>query len=148
MSVQSGDDDYEIDPAVDLPPPPQLPYPRPAGSGVPVSAVPATFHVPDEDGETNGPGSTNERDEPSGSAGPAEPHDENGEHAELPDLESLLHMAQGLDPEGLSAIDAMATIHSRWRRAWAETGAFTDEETFRLVVILVAVSAGGLRSLS
>jgi hypothetical protein len=64
-----------------------------------------------------------------------------------PDLEAILAASQGIGPDTPGAISAMTTVHSMWRRAWAETGAFSDEESFELVRILVAASAGGLRAL-
>jgi hypothetical protein len=66
---------------------------------------------------------------------------------QVPDLEALLHQAQGITPDFLGSVSAMAEMHAQWRRAWQETGAFTEQETFEMTCILVCVSAGGLRSL-
>lgn len=70
------------------------------------------------------------------------------EPAEPPDLEAILHASLGIGDGADRAITALAAIHAQWRTAWRETGQFTDEETFELVRILVAASAGGLRSLA
>jgi|HubBroStandDraft_3_1064219.scaffolds.fasta_scaffold1624480_2 hypothetical protein len=64
-----------------------------------------------------------------------------------PDLEAILRASQGITPDMDTAVDALAAVHARWRQAWAETGAFSPDETFELVRILVAASAGGIRSL-
>jgi len=72
---------------------------------------------------------------------------ESGENPELPGLEELLRASQGITPDMTGAISAMASVHAQWRQAWADTGKFTDEETFELVRLLVASSAGGIRSL-
>jgi hypothetical protein len=64
-----------------------------------------------------------------------------------PDLEEILRRAQGITPDMDGAIRAMAAVHAQWRQAWRETGEFTDEEAFELVRLLVAASAGGIRSL-
>ena len=64
-----------------------------------------------------------------------------------PDLESIYRASQGITPDMDGAIRAMASVHAQWRAAWRETGEFSDEETFELVRLLVASSAGGIRSL-
>lgn len=66
---------------------------------------------------------------------------------EVPDLEEILRLSQGIVPEHDRAIEALAAIHARWRRAWRDTDEFTDAETFELVRILVASSAGAIRAL-
>lgn len=65
----------------------------------------------------------------------------------VPDLEELLRRSQGIVPEHDKAIEIMTAIHARWRKAWEDTGAFSSEEAFELVRILVATSAGGIRAL-
>lgn len=65
----------------------------------------------------------------------------------LPGLEEILRRSQGITPDMDGAIQAMAQIHANWRQAWTDTRKFTDEETFELVRILVAASAGGIRAL-
>lgn len=62
-------------------------------------------------------------------------------------LEEILRASQGITPDMGGAIRSMAQIHADWRDAWTATGRFSDEETFELVRIIVARSAGGLRSL-
>lgn len=64
-----------------------------------------------------------------------------------PDLEEILRASQGLTPDIDAAIRSMAQIHADWRQAWEATGQFSPEESFELVRILVAASAGGIRSL-
>jgi hypothetical protein len=64
-----------------------------------------------------------------------------------PDLEEILRASQGLTPDIDAAIRSMAQIHADWRQAWEATDQFSSEEAFELVRILVAASAGGIRSL-
>jgi hypothetical protein len=66
---------------------------------------------------------------------------------EPPDLEALYNLAKGIMPEHDQMIETMAAIHARWRKAWQDTDAFSDEEAFELVRILVASSAGAIRAL-
>jgi hypothetical protein len=70
-----------------------------------------------------------------------------GEDSEPPDLESLYRMAQGIMPEHDQMIETMAAIHARWRKAWRETGEFSDAESFELARIIVAGMTGAIRSL-
>jgi hypothetical protein len=72
---------------------------------------------------------------------------EEPEEPEVPDLETILRASQGISPDMGGAIQAMAQIHADWRQAWEATGRFSSEEAFELVRILVASSAGGIRSL-
>jgi hypothetical protein len=67
--------------------------------------------------------------------------------ADSPDLEEILRASQGITPDTDGAMRAMATLHAMWRRAWRDTGEFTEEETFELVRIMVASASGGIRSL-
>jgi hypothetical protein len=67
---------------------------------------------------------------------------------EGPDLEEILRISQGITPDMDAAVLAMAAIHAQWRKAWVETGGFTEQESFELVRILVASSAGAIRSLN
>lgn len=78
---------------------------------------------------------------------PAEPQDGLPGDGEVPDLEAILRASQGITDGMDTGITALAAVHALWRRAWRDTGAFTDEETFELVRILVAASSGGIRSL-
>lgn len=70
------------------------------------------------------------------------------ETQDSPDLEAIFRASQGLTPDMDGAIRAMASVHAQWREAWMETGKFTEQETFELVRILVASSAGGVRCLN
>ena len=67
--------------------------------------------------------------------------------AEVPGLEAILRASQGITPDVDGAIRAMASVHAQWKAAWLENG-FTEQETFELVRILVASSAGGVRCLN
>jgi hypothetical protein len=62
-------------------------------------------------------------------------------------LEEILRASQGITPDMSGAVRAMAETHAMWRQAWTDTGRFSDDEAFELVRIIVATSAGGLRSL-
>lgn len=76
--------------------------------------------------------------------------DEAGEHGsgeDAPDLEAILRASQGIRPDFLALAGQMAQVHAEWRKAWMATGVFSDDEAFELVRILVASSAGGIRSL-
>lgn len=64
-----------------------------------------------------------------------------------PDLEAILRQSLGIGEETDQAIAAMAVIHAQWRKAWRETGEFTDAEGFELIRVMVATATGGLRSL-
>ena len=76
-----------------------------------------------------------------------QPETPDGQDGSQPDLEEILRASQGITPDMDGAITSLAAVHAQWRRAWADTGTFTDEETFELVRILVAASAGAIRSL-
>jgi hypothetical protein len=78
---------------------------------------------------------------------PAESHDGIPDGEDTPDLEAILRISQGITPDMDTSITTLATVHARWRKAWSDTGAFSDEESFELVRVLVAASAGGVRSL-
>jgi hypothetical protein len=62
-------------------------------------------------------------------------------------LEAILRASQGITPDMGGAVRATAQIHADWRDAWTATGRFSDEETFELVRIIVAASAGGIGAL-
>lgn len=66
---------------------------------------------------------------------------------DAPGLEAILRASQGITPDIDSAIRAMASVHAQWKEAWLEAG-FSEQETFELVRIIVASSAGGARCLN
>jgi hypothetical protein len=76
-----------------------------------------------------------------------QPEIPDGQDGSLPGLEEILRRSQGITPDVDGAITAMAQIHANWRQAWTDTGRFSDEESFELVRILVAASAGAIRAL-
>ena len=76
-----------------------------------------------------------------------DPNDRLNRPGEPPDLEEILRRSQGITPDTDQAVEFLAALHARWRRAWRDTGEFSDDESFELARILVAVSAGGLRQL-
>ena len=123
----------EADYVIDLPLLPSLPLgPGPQPGPAPQREEPAT-------GDGGVPG---DQEEP---AARESVPDEPG--TSVPDLEAILRASQGITPDMASGISTLASVHAQWRQAWADTGRFTDEEAFELTRILVAASAGGVRSL-
>jgi hypothetical protein len=66
---------------------------------------------------------------------------------DIPGLEDILRASQGIGPDFLAMAGQLASIHAEWRKAWENTGVFDHSESFELVRILVASSAGGIRFL-
>lgn len=146
MSEQPGDGaHYDVSPpqpGYSSPRPEPRPEPRP----VPRALEDDDLDLPPMPPKPQGPHPQAQAPEPA-AAPDSGPGDEPPPGAEVPDLETILRMSQGITPDFSGAIRSMAGIHAEWRQAWAETGQFSEAETFELVRILVATSAGGISSL-